>query len=161
MDVYVWGIRFSSMKVASILGWIWVSLLMVCLIPFSFACATFQTIKNISFQNEFRGFCLAEKHDFWWFALSFSLQSLALVFDEFWHRFLFHFENLLSNSMFWGDLFVDEFSMSFLMQNGSEYGPAKCMCIQLFSTLFLHTSIFYLRKTYMCQKPRFPNFSKN
>ena len=39
-----------------------------------------------------------------------SIPVLALIFDEFWHRFWLHFGTpLASNSMFLGDRFFDDF----------------------------------------------------
>ena len=103
----------------------------------------------------------SEKHDFWWFSWSFSLQVSALIFGEFGYQFQLHFGSLLVliSCVCFAIVFLWIFDY---ILNGNlttmypkDNGPVPPFC-SLFRDLFPHTSTFYLSKTYKCQKPRFP-----
>ena len=90
-----------------------------------------------------------------WFLMifmTFFVTSFGIDFWWVWHCFWFHFGTpLASNSMFWGDWFLDDFSISFLMQNSSENGLGELMTIQ--SLRFLFNTLFQDRLLYAFGSP--------
>ena len=113
----------------------------VVLIPFPFAHATFWTIKNICFYNEFQWFYHSEKHDFWWFSWSFPLPVLVLIFDKFGidfgsilgallHQIPWCFGVIVFLMIFWTVL------LSIVGQNWDPKAGAGVGCMPLFSHHF-------------------------
>jgi len=96
---------------------------------------------SIVFCAQNQGFTLSVKHEFSWFSWSFSIPVLASIFDAFWHRFWLHFGSLLAlifNAF--RDWFLNVFSITFLMENGSQKGHISAWRGELFSHLFASPS---------------------
>ena len=163
MIFHVLGIPFSSMKLVSIFIDFGMDVGLtfdVFFDTFSIRVRNVLNLQNHCFYYEFQWFDSLEKYDFWWCSWSFSTHVVALIFDEFWHRFRLHFGNLLASIfIFWGDRFNWLFIIFFI-----KMAPKSRECITPFSVLFRdlfpHTSTFYNGKTYKCQKPCFPTFFK-
>ena len=96
---------------------------------------------------------------FWWFSWSFSLPTLAMIFDEFWHRFCRHV-----GIYFWHPVpcfRVDRFILMIwgisilliLIKNASKKKMLGLSFFVTFRDICPHTSTFYVGKTYKYQKP--------